>query len=253
MDKYQLNGKIAIVTGSGSGLGKAIAQLLSQRGAVLAIVDMVESAAKSAAQEIVGQGGKAASFICDVANSQQVNQMVEQVVATFGGVDLLVNNAGVGDHSTPVDEMSDEQWNRMIDIHLGGAFRVTRAVVPVLKKRGGGRIVNMSSQSGMVAEPDYCHYCAAKAGILGLTKALAKELAPFKIAVNAVAPGVIETPYFKNYSEEQMAAKRALVPWGRLGQPEDVAELTAFLLSEAADYITGQVVSPNGGRTIVGI
>jgi len=175
------------------------------------------------------------------------------VIAVFGGIDLLVNNAGIGDNSTPVDEMNDDQWERMINVHLSGTFRMTRAAVPSMKKRGGGRIVNISSQSGMVGEPDYCHYCAAKAGILGLTKALAKELAPFKIAVNAVAPGVIETPYFKNYSEEQMAAKRALVPWGRLGRPEDVAELTAFLLSDAAEYITGQVVSPNGGKTIVGI
>jgi len=253
MDKYQLNNKVVLVTGAGSGLGKAIAELLAHRGAVVAIVDVVESAAKSAAEEVTRQGGKAAPFICDVANTQQVNQAVEQVIAVFGGIDLLVNNAGIGDNSTPVDEMNDDQWERMINVHLSGTFRMTRAAVPSMKKRGGGRIVNISSQSGMVGEPDYCHYCAAKAGILGLTKALAKELAPFKIAVNAVAPGVIETPYFKNYSEEQMAAKRALVPWGRLGRPEDVAELTAFLLSDAAEYITGQVVSPNGGKTIVGI
>jgi NAD(P)-dependent dehydrogenase (short-subunit alcohol dehydrogenase family) len=247
------DGKIALVTGAGSGIGKAIAQFLAEGGASVAVVDVIEDAAVKAAQTMGGSGLKAEAFKCDVADSAQVNRMARLVEDAFGGIDILVNNAGIGDESAPVDEMTDQQWNRMLDVHLGGTFKVTRALVPLMKRRGGGRIVNISSQSGMVGETNFCHYCAAKAGILGLTKALAKELAPFRIAVNAVAPGVIETPYFKDYSEDQMAEKRAKVPWGRLGKPEDVAYLTAFLLSEQADYITGQVISPNGGRTIVGI
>ena len=253
MNEKQFEGKVALITGSASGLGKSIAILLAQRAAQVAILDMQESAAQALVEEIRASGGTAKPYTCDITSTEQVNRVVQSVVDAFGGIDLLVNNAGIGDDSTAVDQMTDEQWDRMLDVHLSGTFRVTRAAVPSMKKRGGGSIVIMSSQSGMVGEPNFCHYCAAKAGLMGFTKALAKELAPFHISVNAVAPGVIETSYFIEYSKEEMDKKRALVPLGRLGKPEDVAFLTAFLLSARADYITGQVISPNGGRTIVGI
>jgi len=253
MNSEQLKGKTALVTGAGSGIGRAIAQELAERGAGVAVVEINAEAARQAAGEITASGLQAAPFVCDITDTEAVNRMAGAVAARFGGVDILVNNAGVGDVSTPVDQMTDEQWERMIGIHLGGAFKVCRAVVPLMKARGGGRIVNMSSQTGMVGEADFSHYSAAKAALLGFTKALARELAPVRISVNAIAPGVIETPYFARFSEKEMEQKRATVPWGRLGSTRDVACLTAFLVSDEADYITGQVISPNGGKTIVGI
>ena len=154
----------------------------------------------------------------------------------------------------PQDSMTDEQWHRMIDVHLGGAFNCCRAVVPAMKQQGGGKIICTASVSGMVAWGyDDVHYCAAKAGLLGLAKRLAKDLAPYKINVNAVAPGSVMTPIQRNVPPEVLETRQRENPWGRFADAREIGYLVAFLASAEADYITGQVISPNGGAVIVGI
>lgn len=247
-------GKVALITGAGSGIGKAIAELLAERGTDLALNDIDARAVHQAAEAVTRLGIRALPLVGDVASTGDVEQMVELALERLGHIDHLVNNAGFGGlEDIPLEHMTDAQWDRMIAVHLTGTFKVTRAVVPAMKRQGRGRIVNMSSISGMVAEPYFSHYCAAKAGILGFTKAMAKELLPHKINVNAIAPGTILTPYFKDYSPQRIEEMARQHVWGRLGQAREVAYLVAFLLSDEADYITGQVISPNGGEVIVGI
>lgn len=248
-----LNERTALVTGSGQGIGLAIARALAERGARVVLNDVVPATLSGAVAALQDAGGEALGVLGDVSSTADVTRMVQEAAERFGGIDLLVNNAGIGSRSFAVDEMSDELWQKMIAVHLTGTFKVTRAVVPLMKAKGGGRIVNLSSNAGQWGDVDYCHYSGAKAGILGLTKALARELAPFKIAVNAVAPGIIQTEILSVQPKEVLAAKEAQIPWGRIGTVEDVAESVCFLLSEEASYITGQVLCTNGGRTIVGI
>ena len=244
---------VALVTGAAQGIGFAIAKNLTRKGAKVILNDVNKEHLSHAIGILESMGGEVVGAIGDVSSSEDVTAMVATGVERFGLIDLLVNNAGIGSPSYPVDEMTDEQWGKMIAVHLTGTFKVCRAVVPTMKVGGGGRIVNMSSNAGQWGDVDYCHYSAAKAGILGLTKALAKELAPNHISVNAVSPGIIETAILAVQPEEVLAAKAAQIPWGRFGTVEDVAEVVTFLLSDEADYITGQVICPNGGRTIVGI
>jgi NAD(P)-dependent dehydrogenase (short-subunit alcohol dehydrogenase family) len=249
----RLEGHTALVTGSGQGIGLAIARSLSHNGARVILNDVIPQSLHDAVQQLRAEGGDVAGVVGDVSSTADVDRMVHEGVEKLGAISLLVNNAGIGSPSVPVDEMPDELWEKMIAVHLTGAFKVTRAVVPIMKDRAGGRIVNMSSNAGQWGDIDYCHYSAAKAGILGLTKALAKELAKYRISVNAVAPGLIGTQILKVQPEDVLEAKIAQIPWGRLGTVGDVAELVCFLLADEADYITGQVICPNGGRTIVGI
>jgi len=246
-------GKAALITGAASGIGQATAHLLAERGCDIAVNDVDEVGARQTAEELCGLGVRAIPVVADVADSQAVNEMVDTVLRELGRIDILFANAGY--HETcPLEEMTDEQWHRMINTHLGGTFYCCRAVVPTMKQQGSGKIICTASISGMVAW-GYAdvHYCAAKAGIMGLAKRLARDLAPFKINVNAVAPGSVMTPMQRNVPPEVIEKRMQENPWGRYADPREIGYLVAFLASEEADYITGQVISPNGGAVIVGI
>jgi len=250
---FSCGGKVALVTGAAQGIGLAIADKLFNLGASVVLSDLNTEKVNRAAKKLEPSGERVKAINGDVSSTEDSVHMVEFVLREFGKIDYLVNNAGIGTPSFPVEKMEDKLWEKMIAVHLTGTFKMTRAAVPIMKTLGRGSIVNMSSNAGQVGDDEYCHYSAAKAGILGLTKALAKELAEFGIRVNAVAPGIIKTDILAVQPAELIAYKETQIPLGRLGTPQDVASTVCFLLSDQADYITGQVLCPNGGRTIVGI
>jgi 3-oxoacyl-[acyl-carrier protein] reductase len=231
--------KTILITGGSRGIGEAIVRLAVGKYRVAFTYN--NSAEK--AQELAREVG-ATAYKCDVSSSAQVERVVAQIKADFGGIDLLVNNAGVAQDKL-FQDITDEDWRKMMGVNLDGTFFVTRAVVPNMISREYGRIVNVSSMWGTDGASMETHYSASKAGVIGLTKALAKELAPTGITVNAVAPGAIDTDMMKTYTDDELKEFVAEIPFGRLGRPEEVAEAVMFLLS--ADYITGEVLSIRGG------
>jgi 3-oxoacyl-[acyl-carrier protein] reductase len=246
-------GKVALITGAGSGIGEATARVLAEKNCDIAVNDIDKDKANRVAGEFCALGIRAISAVADVADSQAVTDMVGTVTKEMGRIDILFSNAGYHE-SCLLEEMTDEQWHRMINVHLGGAFYCCRAVVPVMKRQGKGKIIFTCSVTPMVAwGKDDAHYAAAKGGMLALSKRLAKDLAPYKINVNAIAPGSTMTALTLNYPKELIEKRMKENPWGRYGDPREVGCLVSFLASQEADYITGQVISPNGGAVIVGI
>jgi 3-oxoacyl-[acyl-carrier protein] reductase len=231
--------KTILITGGSRGIGEAIVRLAAGKYRVAFTYNNSAEKAQELAREV---GAKA--YKCDVSSSAQVERVVAQIKADFGGIDLLVNNAGVAQDKL-FQDITDEDWRKMMGVNLDGTFFVTRAVVPHMISREYGRIVNVSSMWGTDGASMETHYSASKAGVIGLTKALAKELAPTGITVNAVAPGAIDTDMMKTYTDDELKEFVAEIPFGRLGRPEEVAEAVMFLLS--ADYITGEVLSIRGG------
>lgn len=244
MNELSLAGKIAIVTGAGRGIGDAIARLLAARGAWVAVNDIDSASANSTVSSIREAGGSALAFPGDVSNSSDAGAIVKSVLDRNGRLDLLVNNAGIGGTGKFLADLTEEEWTRMIQINLGSVFLMCHASVPHMIKQGAGRIINLSSMFGLSGAAGSTHYSASKAGIIGLSKALARELAPHRITVNVVAPGVIDTPMFRARGVEPAPP---WLLWPRVGQPEDIAQTVAFLASDEAEFITGQVISPNGG------
>lgn len=242
-----LKGKIAIVTGGASGIGKSICELFVQNGAKVAIADMQEDAGKSLADEL-NSNHEAAIFIrADVSDAESCRKMVETTVAHFGGLDIGVNNAGVGDGETPTGEKDLDQWHRVININLNGVFYCMRYQIPEILKQGGGAIVNMGSILSQVSFATASAYVAAKHGMLGLTRNAAVEYASHGIRINAVGPAFINTPLLAGLDEE---TKKMLVqahPIGRLGEPEEVAELVLWLSSEKASFCHGGYYPVDGG------
>ncbi len=247
-----LNARVALVTGAGSGIGKAIALVLAERGADIAVTGRRLERLDETANAVRGLGRRALAVSADVAASDQVRHMVKETVGYFGRIDILVNNAG-HNMSVAIEEMRDDDWQRMLDVYLNGTFYCTREVVPVMKAQGAGKIINISSLRGQIGGPGQVCYSTAKAGLFGFTKALAKELAPYRINVNAIAPGKVETPMISRHSPEALDARRREIPWQRFARSEEIGYLAAFLASEESDYITGQVLGINGGAAIVGI
>jgi 3-oxoacyl-[acyl-carrier protein] reductase len=240
--KIDLTGKSALVTGSTRGIGRAIADTLATCGAKVAVVGRDKSKADAVAAEIAGAKG----FACDVSSPPDVLKLVEDVEKEFGSLDILVNNAGITKDNLML-RIKDEDWDSVIDSNLRSAFLATRAASRGMMKRRWGRIVNISSVVGLTGNKGQTNYAASKAGLIGLTKSVAKELASRNILCNAIAPGFIETDMTGALPEEARQALMAQIPMSRLGSPADIAFTTAFLCSEYASYITGQVLVVDGG------
>ncbi|MFI5015796.1 MAG: SDR family NAD(P)-dependent oxidoreductase [Hyphomicrobiales bacterium] len=251
-DTKRLDGKTAWVTGSGRGMGRAHAVLLAQRGADIVVHDILEAEAEETARLVREAGRRAFVSNADLIDVEAIRLLALRVFAEFGAIDILVNNAGIGQHG-PIEQITPADFQRMFDIHVRGSFFCGQSVIPAMKQRRSGKIINISSIWGMNGADTASHYCGAKAALLGLTKAWAKELAPWNIHVNAVCPGgVITEMPIKVQGWEKIREKEKRVPLGRWAQPEEISYAVAFFASQESDFITGQAISPNGGETIVG-
>lgn len=241
--------KVALVSGAGRGIGREIALELAKAGCTVICVSRNESSCGSVAEEIRACGGKAESFAFDVSDSGQVKEKCAEILKKYGAVDILVNNAGIT-RDNLLMRMSDEEWNAVISTNLSSCFYLSRNLVRAMMGKRWGRIINISSVSGIAGNAGQANYSAAKAGIIGFTKTLARELAARNITANAVAPGFIETDMTAKLPENIVEAAKAAIPLKRFGKPDDIARVCAFLASEEASYITGQVISVNGGLVI---
>jgi NAD(P)-dependent dehydrogenase (short-subunit alcohol dehydrogenase family) len=245
-----LTGKVAIVTGASSGIGYATVQALSNCGAAVTInFHRNEIGAESLRKQIVANGGKAILVQADVTLASEVEVLLRRSTDKFGPVDILVNNAGSLIERLRILELSEERWDQVIDLNMKSAFLCSKAVGPSMMERKTGAIINLSSIAGRNGGgPGALHYAAAKGGLISFTKGLAKELAPFGVRVNAVAPGVIDTPYHEQFSTaEMMKSFVNAIPLGRLGGADEVAKVIAFLASDAASYLAGETIEVNGG------
>lgn len=241
---------VALVTGASGGIGAAIALALAREGYAIAVhCYRNEQKAQAIRDEIVSMGGQAEVFVCDITDADAVDFMVNEICRTLGCVTVLVNNAGIAQQKLFTD-LSVDEWQHMMAVHVDGAFYACRAVLPDMIRAHSGSIVNISSMWGQTGGSCEVHYSTAKAALIGLTKALAKELGPAGIRVNCVAPGVIRTEMLAELSRETLNDLEEETPLCRLGTPEDVAAAVAFLVSDGAGFITGQVLAPNGGIVI---
>ena len=241
---------VALVTGASGGIGSAIAVALARDGYAIAVhCYRNEQKAQEIREEIIAMGGTAEVFVCDITDADAVDYMVNEICRTLGCVTVLVNNAGIAQQKLFTD-LSVDEWQQMMAVHVDGAFYACRAVLPDMIRAHSGVIVNVSSMWGQTGGSCEVHYSTAKAALIGLTKALAKEVGPAGIRVNCVAPGVIRTEMLAELSRETLNDLEEETPLCRLGTPEDVAAVVAFLVSDGAGFITGQVLAPNGGIVI---
>lgn len=241
-----LSGKVAIVTGASRGIGRAIALALAAQGAKVVASARNAEALAGLVEEIKGLGGEATAVAGDVAVEADAAKLVEEAVATYGQLDILVNNAGITRDGLLL-RMKSEDWDAVLDTNLKGAFLCIRAAAKVMSKQRSGRIINMSSVVGEMGNAGQANYCANKAGLLGLTKSVAKELARRNVTVNAITPGFIVTDMTENMTDKAREAMTEQIPLGRLGESDDIANAVLFLASDQASYITGQVLGINGG------
>ena len=235
---------IAIVTGAQQGIGLAIAQVLSSRGFYTVLCDLDEGALSVGAETI----GDSSAYTVDVSDFEAVERVVAQVETGLGAISVLVNNAGIN-RDRMLHRMSRDEWDRVVAVDLTGPFNFMRHVVPRMRERRSGRVINISSASwqGNVGQ---ANYAAAKAGVIGLTKTAAKELAPFNVTVNAICPGFIDTPMTRRMPPDAFSAMVAKIPMGRIGTPHDVGKVVAFLASDDASYVTGEVINVGGGMVL---
>lgn len=248
---FELKDKVAIITGARRGMGRTHALVLAEAGAKVVVSDISEEDCKIVVEEIKKEGGQALAVKCDVSKKEQVDEMIKKTVEEFGKVDILVNNAGIAQFK-PFLELTEEEWDRTLDINLKGYFLCAQAAAKEMARQKAGVIVNIASvamgQQG-IGFPNIVHYCASKGGIAAMTEALAVELAPHNIRVNAIAPGMIETPMIDPIKKDPktMEAMLARLPMRRVGKPEEVSNLVLFLASEESSYMTGSIVVIDGG------
>ncbi|MDP8948601.1 MAG: SDR family oxidoreductase [Actinomycetota bacterium] len=244
----ELPGRVALVTGAARGIGFAIAERLSRAGASVVVADIDEEGAAAAVERLREWGGKTAVSVADITNPEEVGALVERTLEDFGQLDILVNNAGITGRGAPLWETTDEEWEKVLELNLSATFYCCRAVVPRMRERRGGAIVNVASISGKEGNPNMIPYSVSKAGVICLTKALAKEVIQDNVRVNCVAPGVIETPLLDQLQPEAIEYMRSKIPMGRMGRAEEVAAVVHFLASDEASFVTGQCYDVSGGR-----
>ena len=248
MNFMDLTNRVAIVTGAAQGLGLAVTKRFVAAHASVAMVDINFHGVREAAQNLASAGASVAAFACDVSDSASVDSMVNAVIDRYNRIDILVNNAGIGGGVTRLQDVTDDHWHRVLSVDLTGVFYCCRAVIPHMIARNAGRIINVASVAGKEGNPNMVPYSAAKAGVIGLTKALAKEVAKQNILVNVITPGVIDTGLIDGLTPEQARYLIERIPMGRIGRPEEVAALVHWLASDEVSFSTGAVFDLSGGR-----
>jgi len=247
----KLNDRVALITGAASGIGREIAQEFAQAGACVALIDIDKKGGQAAAEEIQSVNGAAAAFACDVTDQAAVHRTVQAVVEQFGGLHILVNNAGISP-LCPIEDISLQDWERVLAINLTGPFLMIQVCLPFIKDAGNkGRMINMGSLAGQAGGISVgLHYTASKGGLMAITRQLAKILAPFGATANSIAPGTTETPLVADWPQDVKQSLIKKIPLGRLGTPGDIAQAALYLASDAAGFITGATINVNGGMFI---
>ena len=247
---FDLTNKVAIITGASQGIGKGMAETFSKAGAHVACVSRNKDNLKSVADSLIKNGGVASFYTCDVSSLDAFQNTIREIVENHDSVDILVNNAGICKDKL-IMRMSEDDWNKVININLKGAFNGIKAVSQIMIKQRAGRIINISSIVGLIGNPGQANYAASKAGLIGLSKSAAKELAPRGITVNAIAPGYIATDMTDQITDQAKESLITKIPLGRIGSPSDIAASALFLASDEAGYITGQTLTVDGGMVMI--